>query len=182
VALIYPFFVENVAGLTSGSVKGARRYDPSPPRRRDRRRHRRPHRGAAARPEFEVDVYEQAPADPYRRRHHANAARILLHRRARGSRERCGRSTISAGTRPALRRAPLSPQCESSTARHVAIQRRSAGGHRGIQAERIHLGLVGLAEREDHVEASFDNGTRITPDILLGADGIHSAVRFIPVR
>src|SRR5213079_1408259 len=51
----------------------------------------------------------------------------------------------------------------------------------GFPAERVHLGhrLVGLADRGDHVEGWFDNGARITPDILVGADGIHSAVRGI---
>ena len=49
----------------------------------------------------------------------------------------------------------------------------------GFPAERIHLGhrLVGLADRGDAVEAWFDNGARITADVLVGADGIHSAVR-----
>jgi salicylate hydroxylase len=46
-------------------------------------------------------------------------------------------------------------------------------------AERVHLGhrLVGLADRRGGAEAWFDNGVRITPDVLVGADGIHSAVR-----
>src|SRR5205814_415686 len=45
-------------------------------------------------------------------------------------------------------------------------------------AERVHLGhrLVGLVDRGDGAEAWFDNGVRITPDVLVGADGIHSAV------
>src|SRR5207249_11002555 len=34
----------------------------------------------------------------------------------------------------------------------------------------------GRAEGGDRVEAWFDNGVRITPDVLVGADGIHSAV------
>jgi salicylate hydroxylase len=37
--------------------------------------------------------------------------------------------------------------------------------------------LVGLADRGNVVEAWFDNGARITADVLVGADGIHSAVR-----
>jgi len=44
---------------------------------------------------------------------------------------------------------------------------------------RLHLGhrLVGIEERGDRVEARFDNGARVTADIVVGADGIHSAVR-----
>jgi 2-polyprenyl-6-methoxyphenol hydroxylase-like FAD-dependent oxidoreductase len=46
-------------------------------------------------------------------------------------------------------------------------------------ADRLHTGhgLIGIAERDDRVEAEFDNGTRIRADMLVGADGIHSAVR-----
>jgi salicylate hydroxylase len=46
-------------------------------------------------------------------------------------------------------------------------------------AERVHLGhrLVGAADRGGGAEAWFDNGVRITADVLVGADGIHSAVR-----
>src|SRR5205814_981601 len=42
----------------------------------------------------------------------------------------------------------------------------------------VHLGhrLAGLAEQGDGAEAWFDNGVRITADVLVGADGIHSAV------
>src|SRR5262249_25800734 len=32
-------------------------------------------------------------------------------------------------------------------------------------------------ERDDHVEARFDNGARVAADIVVGADGIHSTVR-----
>src|SRR5204863_2179856 len=46
-------------------------------------------------------------------------------------------------------------------------------------AERVHLGhrLVGLADKGDRVEAWFENGRRVTVDLLVGADGIHSTVR-----
>lgn len=48
-----------------------------------------------------------------------------------------------------------------------------------IAPERLHLGhrLVGLTDRGDRVEAEFENGVRAQADILVGADGIHSAVR-----
>src|SRR5262249_12252513 len=49
----------------------------------------------------------------------------------------------------------------------------------GFPAERVHLGhrLVGLADRGNVMKAWFDNGARITANVLVGADGIHSAVR-----
>src|SRR5438874_11663216 len=141
---------------------------------------------------FEVDVYEQAPAltriggginmGP-------NAARILL-------RLGLGEGLLREGVRPrsthqrrwddgrTLQRAPLNPQCEELYgAPHITIHRADllAVISSGFPAERIHLShrLVGLADRGDHVEAWFDNGARITPDILVGADGIHSAVRAV---
>jgi salicylate hydroxylase len=48
-----------------------------------------------------------------------------------------------------------------------------------VPAERIHLGhrLSRVVDRAGHVEARFANGTRIEVDVLVGADGIHSAVR-----
>jgi 2-polyprenyl-6-methoxyphenol hydroxylase-like FAD-dependent oxidoreductase len=50
-----------------------------------------------------------------------------------------------------------------------------------IPPERIHVAhaLVGFADRGDRVEAEFQNGARIAADVLVGADGIHSAVRRI---
>jgi salicylate hydroxylase len=50
-----------------------------------------------------------------------------------------------------------------------------------VPAERVHLGhrLVGLADRGDRVEARFADGARVEVDVLVGADGIHSAVRGI---
>ncbi len=48
-----------------------------------------------------------------------------------------------------------------------------------VPAERIHVGhhLVGLVDRGNSVEARFANGGRVDVDVLVGADGIHSAVR-----
>jgi salicylate hydroxylase len=50
-----------------------------------------------------------------------------------------------------------------------------------LPAERVHFNhrLIGLAEQDDRVEAVFTNGRRVEADVLLGADGIHSAVRTI---
>jgi salicylate hydroxylase len=139
---------------------------------------------------FEVDVYEQAPElnevggginmAP-------NAVRIL-HRL--GLAEGLDRE----GVRPrfthqrrwqdgrTLQRAPLNPLCEELYgAPHMTIHRADllAVIASGFPAERVHLGhrLVGLTNKADAVEAWFDNGGRITADVLVGADGIHSAVR-----
>jgi salicylate hydroxylase len=45
--------------------------------------------------------------------------------------------------------------------------------------ERLHVGhlFTGLADHGDRVEARFANGTTTQADVLIGADGIHSAVR-----
>jgi salicylate hydroxylase len=50
---------------------------------------------------------------------------------------------------------------------------------RAIPEERVHPGhrLTRLTNHDDRVEAEFDNGARVTADLLVGADGIHSAVR-----
>src|SRR5438309_1812582 len=141
---------------------------------------------------FEVDLYEQAPALTHIGggiNMGPNAARILI-------RLGLGKGLLREGVRPlsthqrrwddgrTLQRAPLNPQCEQlHGAPHVTIHRADllAVISSGFPVERIHLDhrLAGLAERSDHVEACFDNGARITPDILVGADGIHSAVRAI---
>ena len=48
-----------------------------------------------------------------------------------------------------------------------------------LPTERLHIShrLVALTDHGDRVEAAFQNGDRITVDILVGADGIHSTVR-----
>ncbi|HUH85375.1 MAG TPA: FAD-dependent monooxygenase [Stellaceae bacterium] len=48
-----------------------------------------------------------------------------------------------------------------------------------LPKERVHFGhrLAGFAERGDGVVARFANGTEIAADLLIGADGIRSAVR-----
>jgi salicylate hydroxylase len=48
-----------------------------------------------------------------------------------------------------------------------------------IPADRVHLGhrFTHLADHGDRVEAHFENGASISAGALIGADGIHSAVR-----
>ena len=50
---------------------------------------------------------------------------------------------------------------------------------RALPAERIHVGhrFTALADDGKRVLVSFENGTEFDADVLVGADGIHSAVR-----
>src|SRR6516165_10095413 len=137
-----------------------------------------------------VDVYEQAPQltevggginmGP-------NATRIL---RGLGLAEGLDREGVRpAGTHQrrwqdgrTLQRAPLNPLCEELYgAPHMTLHRADllAIIASGFPAERIHLGhrLVGVADCGDSAEAWFENGARIITDVLVGADGIHSAAR-----
>ncbi len=139
---------------------------------------------------FAAEIYEQAPElteiggginmGP-------NAARVLY----------ClglGAGLDREGVRPAgthqrrwddgrtLQRAVLNPLCkELYGAPHLTIHRADllAVIAAGLPPECIHLDhrLIGLADQGDRVEASFANGARITADVLVGADGIHSTVR-----
>ncbi len=81
-----------------------------------------------------------------------------------------------------LQRAPLNPVCEELYgAPHLTLHRRDllAAIASALPAERFHLGhrLVGFTDHQHDVEARFDNGTAISVDSLVGADGIHSTVR-----
>ncbi|HEX3440146.1 MAG TPA: FAD-dependent monooxygenase [Pseudolabrys sp.] len=50
-----------------------------------------------------------------------------------------------------------------------------------VPVERVHLGhrLSGFSDRGASVDIQFDNGVGVRADMLIGADGIHSAVRRI---
>ena len=139
---------------------------------------------------FEVDVYEQAPElteiggginmGP-------NATRILYRLGLREGLDREGVRPVGSHQRRwqdgrTLQRASLNPLCERLYgAPHITIHRADllAVIAAAFPAERVHLGhrLVGLRDCGDEVEARFDNGSRIQADVLVGADGIHSAVR-----
>ena len=141
---------------------------------------------------FAVDVFEQAPElsevggginmGP-------NAARIL-YRLGLGERlDRDGVKPLTMHQRRwddgrTLQKGPLNPLCEELyDAPHITLHRADLQRiiASGLPRERIHLGcrLVGLDDTGNHVELRFANGNRTTADIVIGADGIHSAVREI---
>ena len=145
---------------------------------------------ALGRAGFAVDVYEQAPEltevggginmGP-------NAARILYGLGLGAGLDREAVRPIRTHQRRwqdgrTLQRAPLNPRCEELYgAPHLTVHRADLLSiiAAAVPASRIHLGhrLVGLAEADDRVEARFENGARVSADVLVGADGIHSTVR-----
>ena len=139
---------------------------------------------------FEVDVYEQAPEltqiggginmGP-------NAVRILRRLGLAAGLDREGVRPLFTHQRRwqdgrNLQRAPLNPLCEELYgAPHMTLHRADLLDviASGFPAERIHLGhrLIGIEDKGRCAEAWFENGAEITADVLVGADGIHSAVR-----
>ncbi len=139
---------------------------------------------------FQVDVYEQAAEltevggginmGP-------NAVRILRRLGLGPELDRDGVRPLYTHQRRwqdgrTLQKAPLNPQCEQLYgAPHLTIHRHDllAAIATGLPSERVHLNHR-FARFEDHgniVEAWFDNGARISVDVLVGADGIHSTVQ-----
>lgn len=139
---------------------------------------------------FDVQVYEQAPALEELGagiRIGPNASRIL-HRL--GIAEVLGRTGVKPETFDQRRwddgrillRSPLGDTIESAFgAPYYTFHR--ADLHRAladaIPRERVNLRhcFTHLVNHHDRVEAHFENGTSISADALIGADGIHSAVR-----
>lgn len=139
---------------------------------------------------FDVDVYEQAPElttiggginmAP-------NAVRVLYGLGLRAGLEREGVRPLTHHQRRwddgrTLACATVNPRAEDLYgAPHITIHRADLLQviASGFPAERIHLGhrLAGFADSGDRVDAWFENGVRIAADVLIGADGIHSAVR-----
>jgi salicylate hydroxylase len=139
---------------------------------------------------FTVDVYEQAPEltqiggginmGP-------NAVRILRRLGLAAGLDREGVCPLFTHQRRwqdgrTLQRAPLNPLCEELYgAPHITIHRADLLDviASGFPIERIHLGhrLTGLEDKGGGIEAWFENGVRITADILVGADGINSTAR-----
>jgi salicylate hydroxylase len=139
---------------------------------------------------FDVHVYEQARAlgevgagiqiSP-------NAARILVRLGLADELEQ-------RGVRPAawhqrrwdngatLLRTPLAGAVEAAFgAPHYQSHRADllAMLARALPPERLHVGhrFTALVDHGDRVEVQFENGARTVADMLVGADGIHSAVR-----
>jgi salicylate hydroxylase len=139
---------------------------------------------------FDVHVYEQAKAlgevgaginiGP-------NATR-LLHRL--GLAERLGACAVKPGSFDQRRwddgrlllRAPLGAIVEERFgAPHYTFHRADLHGvlASALPVDRVHLGhrFKHLIDHSDRVEAQFEDGTSISADVLVAADGIHSAVR-----
>jgi salicylate hydroxylase len=81
-----------------------------------------------------------------------------------------------------LQLAPLGPELEAAFgAPYYHFHRADllAALEGALPPERLHLGhrLTEIIDRGDRVEAAFENGARVTASVLIGADGIHSAVR-----
>jgi len=139
---------------------------------------------------FDVQVYEQAKAlgevgaginiGP-------NASRILHRLGIADVLERSGVKPLSFDQRRwddgrVLLRAPLGEAVEAAFgAPYYTLHRGDL--HRAladaIPGERIHRAhrFTRLEDHGDRVQAHFDNGASVSVDALIGADGIHSAVR-----
>jgi salicylate hydroxylase len=86
-----------------------------------------------------------------------------------------------------IMRTPLGAECEQMFGAPYYVVHR-ADLHRGLLArlppDIVQLGrrCVRVAERAGEVQLEFGDGSRVTADVVVGADGIHSAVRDQLVR
>jgi salicylate hydroxylase len=139
---------------------------------------------------FDVQVYERASAlgevgagvqiSP-------NAARVLHRLGLADDLARTGVKPLAWHQRRwqdgrTLLRTPLAEPLEATFGfPHYQMHRADllAALARAVPADRIHLGhrLVGFTDHGDRVSVEFDHGARAEVDVLVGADGIHSAVR-----
>ena len=139
---------------------------------------------------FDVHVYEQAMAlgEVGARINIGPNASRLLHRL--GLAEKLGACGIKPGTFDQRRwdngrfllRSPLGGLIEEKFgAPYYTFHRADLHGALAslMPAERVHLDhrFKEMIDRGDRVEAQFENGASISADALIGADGIHSAVR-----
>jgi len=141
---------------------------------------------------FDVNVYEQAPELTEVGggiNLGANAARILYRLGLGDALDREAVRPLTTHQRRwqdgrTLQYSPLNPRCEELYgAPHLTVHRADLLSTiaSGFPSERIHLAhrLIGLADKGDRIEATFEHGPRISADVLVGADGIHSTVRSV---
>lgn len=139
---------------------------------------------------FDVHVYEQSPKllevgaglviSP-------NASRLLIRLGLGEEMKRVGVNPIAFHQRRwqdgrTLARSRLRETTEAAFGAPAYVFHRgelNAALTDAMPKDRVHVAhrCVGFVDRGDHVEASFENGTNIKADILVGADGIHSAIR-----
>ncbi|HEV2301756.1 MAG TPA: FAD-dependent monooxygenase [Stellaceae bacterium] len=137
-----------------------------------------------------VEVYEQAPELTTIGggiNMGANAVRVLYRLGLAEGMEREGVLPAEHHTRRwddgrTLQRSPVNPRCvELYGAPHVTIHRADLLSviAAGFPPGRVHLGhrLLRFEDKGEAIEAWFENGAHVAADVLVGADGIHSAVR-----
>ena len=118
-----------------------------------------------------------------------NASRLLIRLGLKPALDRAGVRPLAIHQRRwddgrTLQRAPLGAEVEAAFgAPYYHLHRGDLAELLGaaVPAERLHLShrLVGLEPKGERIVARFENGVSIEPDLLVGADGIHSQVRHL---